>query len=81
MQRDLAWFCSQRRDESIGISRVACVGLSQLDRGLQVGGILLLHFSGGPLLGGFPVRVRLFSGGSRLRFVDGIDESPVEVVM
>lgn len=60
---------------------MACVGLSQSDRGLQVGSVLLLHFFGGPLLGGFPARVRLFSGGSRLRFVDGIEESPVEVVM
>lgn len=40
----------------------AAYGLGQPDRGQKVGGVLLLFFFGGPLLGYFPTMAGLLGG-------------------
>lgn len=54
-------------------------GLSRLDEGRKVGGFLLLHFLGGPLLGGFPATSCSSVGRSQSGFVSDIEGSPVGV--
>lgn len=43
--------------------------------------MLLLNCSSAPLWGHFPARERLFSGVSLLRFVEGVERSPLELSM
>lgn len=45
---------------------------SWLDEGWKVGGILFLHFSGGPLLGNFSMTGGSFGGESQLGFLDSV---------
>lgn len=59
---------------------MSCSGGDWLDGVREVGGMLLLHCSGGPLLGYFLVRAKLFIRGSLLGLVDGVKESLLEVV-
>lgn len=76
----LSLICIQRLGEPLGGSGVSGNGLGRTDGGWKVDDVLLLHFLGGPLVGYFPARERLFSRGSPLGLVEGVEESPVELV-
>lgn len=69
---------SQTR-ECLGSGPTAVGGSGRSNVGRKEDGLQILHNSGGPLLGHFPVAGGSSGGESRLRFVEGIEGSPVEL--
>lgn len=75
----LVWFCTRRLGRSIRGGFLFWGGSGRSNKGRKDDCVLLLHFFDGPLLGGISASVSSSSGGSQLKFVDGVEDSPVAV--